>query len=339
MRQYIELAEQSIHLTESEMIEAGRLMFDHETNQEDIQRFLLALKEKGETSDEISGLVMAVKEIAGSYETTAENIIDNCGTGGDGSQSFNISTCAAFVIAGAGIPVAKHGNRSISSKTGSADVLEHLGVRLDFNKEEAKELLEKYQITFLFAPHVHSGIKNVMKARKALGVPTIFNLIGPLTNPVNLSSQMIGIYRRDMIHTMALAMKKTGRKRGVVLNGAGHMDEASLAGTNYLALLEGDEINEFTLHPEELGLSVIPNEEIKGGDSKENAEILLSVLSGEDSVYRQTVVLNAGIALFASGKVKSIRDGITEAEKSIDSKSALDKLNKLIDFSKKKAVV
>ncbi|MDZ5711911.1 anthranilate phosphoribosyltransferase [Jeotgalibacillus haloalkalitolerans] len=339
MRKYIELAEQSIHLTESEMTEAGRQMFDPETPQDEIQRFLLALKEKGETSDEISGLVAAVKEIAGTYETTAENIIDNCGTGGDGSQSFNISTCAAFVIAGAGVPVAKHGNRSISSKTGSADVLEHLGVRLDFTRDEMKEMLEKHQITFLFAPHVHSGIKNVMKARKALGVPTIFNLIGPLTNPVNLSSQLIGIYRRDMIHTMALAMKKTGRKRGIVLNGAGHMDEASLAGTNYLALLEEDNIKEFTLHPEELGLSVVPNEEIKGGDSKQNAKILLSVLSGEDSVFRQTVVLNAGIALYASGQVGSIKEGVRKAEESIDSKSALKKLNQLIDFSKKKAVV
>ncbi|MBM7580180.1 anthranilate phosphoribosyltransferase [Jeotgalibacillus terrae] len=339
MRKYIELAEQRIHLTEAEMTEAGRCMFDTETSQEEIQQFLLALKEKGETSDEISGLVRAVKEIAGTYETTAENIIDNCGTGGDGSQSFNISTCAAFVISGAGVPVAKHGNRSISSKTGSADVLEHLGVRLDFTKDEMKELLDKHHITFLFAPHVHSGIKNVMKARKALGVPTIFNLIGPLTNPVQLSSQMIGIYKRDMIHTMALAMKKTGRNRGVVLNGAGHMDEASLAGTNYLALLEDDQIKEFTLHPEELGLSVVPNEDIKGGDSVENAKILLSVLSGEDSVYRQTVVLNAGIALFASGRTSSIKDGIKEAEKSIDSKAALNKLNKLIEFSQKKAVV
>ncbi|TFE03311.1 anthranilate phosphoribosyltransferase [Jeotgalibacillus sp. R-1-5s-1] len=339
MREFISLVERDQHLTVEQMRRASEKLFNQDTSQEEIKQFLLELKRKGETADEITGLVSVVREIAGRYDTSAQHIMDNCGTGGDGSQSFNISTCAAFVIAGAGIPVAKHGNRSISSKTGSADVLEHLGVRLDLTKEDTKTLLEEQQITFLFAPFVHAGIKNVMKARKELGVPTIFNLIGPLTNPVELDTQLIGIYRRDMLHTMAEAMKQSGRRRGVVLNGAGHLDEASLAGRNYLTLLEDGKITSFTLHPEEIGMEVVPNEKIKGGDAKDNAEILLSVLNGEESSFKETVVLNAGIAIFASGKASSVIEGIKLARKSIDSKEALKKLKALVEYSRQKETV
>ncbi|PPA71819.1 anthranilate phosphoribosyltransferase [Jeotgalibacillus proteolyticus] len=336
MKKILQKVQSGVHLTESEMMTASEALFNEETDNGLIKEFLLALKEKGETADEIVGLVKVIRKHALQIDAPFENIMDNCGTGGDGSQSFNISTCSAFVIAGAGVPIAKHGNRSISSKTGSADVLEHLGVRLNFSQSEVSDLLAKNKIAFLFAPHVHPGIKKVMTARKELGVPTIFNLIGPLTNPVDLDTQIVGIYRREMLSTMAEALVRLGRKRGIVLSGAGHMDEASLEGENYLAVIDNGQINEITLKPEEVGLAPVSNEKIKGGDSIQNARILQSVLTGEKSVYRDTVLLNAGLALYAHGTASSMKEGIELAAKSIDSGSALERLNQLISFSKQK---
>ena len=219
---------------------------------------------------------------------------------------------------------------------GSADVLEHLGVRLDFSRGEVRHLLKTNNIAFLFAPHVHPGIKKVMKARKELGVPTIFNLIGPLTNPLDLQSQLVGIYRREMLETMAEVLHRIGRKRGIVISGANHMDEASLAGENYLAMIENHQVKIVTLKPEDVDLPYIANEEIVGGDAKRNAEILLSVLKGEQSVYRDTVLLNAGLALFAHGTASSIKKGIELARQSIDSINALERFNTLVYFSNSK---
>jgi anthranilate phosphoribosyltransferase len=259
--------------------------------------------------------------------------MDNCGTGGDGLKTFNISTTSAFVLAGAGIPVAKHGNRSVSSKTGSADVLEYLGVNLNLPPEVSEELINEVGIAFLFAPHVHPKTKRIVKVRKDLRIPTIFNLIGPLTNPVELESQLLGIYRRDLLNVFAEVLKTLGRKRAVVLNGAGYMDEASLEGENYLAILENGSIKNQTIHPEEVGLSVYDNEAIKGGDPDVNADILLRVLKGEKGAYRDAVVLNAGLGIFANGKVSSIQEGIHMAKETIDSGAALEKLEQLIEQS------
>ncbi|KIL47932.1 anthranilate phosphoribosyltransferase [Jeotgalibacillus campisalis] len=336
MKKELIKVQQGLHLTEQEMMAASEAMFDERTNNETIKTFLIALKEKGETADEIVGLVKVVRKHAMQINSPLQNVMDNCGTGGDGSQSFNISTCSAFVIAGANVPIAKHGNRSISSKTGSADVLEHLGVRLDFTAEEVSNLLKKNNIAFLFAPHVHPGIRKVMAARKELGVPTIFNLIGPLTNPVELDTQLVGIYRRDMLHTMAEALVRLGRRKGVVISGAGHMDEASLEGENHLAVVEDGQIHSVILKPEDVGLTAVSNEKIRGGGPLDNARILKSVLSGEASVYRDTVLLNAGIALFAHGSASSIAEGIEAAKESIDSQSALNRLNDLVHYSNQK---
>ncbi len=262
--------------------------------------------------------------------------MDNCGTGGDGSQSFNISTTSAFVIAGAGITVAKHGNRSISSKTGSADVLEHLGVPLEFTRPETYEILKENGIAFLFAPNVHPAMKHAMKVRRELGgVPTIFNVIGPLTNPVQLTSQLMGTYRRDSLETMANVLHKLGRKRALIVNGYGYMDEASLAGgENHLVLLDRGELMQFTLSPEEVDLPVVDNQSIKGGgDAIENARILRSVLEGKKGPHRDTVLLNAGLGIFANGKAETIKQGVELARESIDSGAALAKLENLITIS------
>jgi anthranilate phosphoribosyltransferase len=322
-------------LNYAEALQASRDLLDGSMPDAVAGAFLSMLQTRGETADEVAGMVAAIREKAQIIPFQAADVMDNCGTGGDGSQSFNISTTAAFVIAGAGITIAKHGNRSVSSRTGSADVLEKLGVPLSLPPAETTHLLKENNIAFLFAPHVHPGLKQVMQLRKVLRIPTIFNLIGPLTNPVPLDSQLLGIYRRDMLGMMAEALQKLGRKRAIVVNGAGHMDEASLAGDNHLVLLEEGKQTAFTLHPEEVGLSVYPLEAIKGGDAADNAQILLRVLNGETGVYRDTVVLNAGLGIFANGKTNSIQEGIKMAQESIDSGAAKAKLQYLIDYKQK----
>lgn len=323
-------------LTELEMKEATEYLFTNEISDSEIAALLIGLKAKGETVSEIASLATALRGKSLGFNRTIPNVIDICGTGGDGSRSFNISTTSAFVIAGAGIPVAKHGNRSISSQTGSADVLEHLGVNLSFDPEITEEMIERIGIAFLFAPHVHPKMKRIMKVRKELGIPTIFNLIGPLTNPIELETQVLGIYRRDLLPLFAEVLRELGRKRAVVVNGAGYMDEASLQGDNHLVVLENGRIYEQILHPDEVGMPVFSNEEIRGGDAKENAEILESVLKGHKGAFRDTVLLNAGIGIFTAGKARTIQEGILVAKESIDSGAAFHKLTELIEISKKR---
>lgn len=341
MKKYLMKLSDGQSLTAEEMEDAVEEILQEDVTDSEIAAFLIALKAKGETVEEVAAFVHVLHQNAVASRTNWSNVMDNCGTGGDGSQSFNISTTSAFVLAGAGVKVAKHGNRSVSSKTGSADVLEHLGVSLDFLADETDRLLEENNITFLFAPHVHPKLKRITKVRRDLKIPTIFNLIGPLTNPVKLDSQLLGTYRRDSLEMMADVLNRLGRKRAVVLNGAGYMDEASLAGENHLVLLENGKIEKMIVTAESAGLPEYPLEAIKGGEAIENAEILKRILEGERGAKRDTVVLNSAIGLFANGKAKSIREGVKMAEESIDSGAALQKLNYLVEFSKtrQKAVV
>jgi anthranilate phosphoribosyltransferase len=334
MKEYLQRLANRESLTEAEMQKAvGEILQDERLSDSEIAAFIVALKTKGETVDEISGLVKAIRQNTIGFRQRFSNVMDNCGTGGDGSSSFNVSTTSAFVIAGCGITVAKHGNRSISSKTGSADVLEQLGVELSIPNQLAEELLEEIGIVFLFAPHVHPRLKRVMKVRRELQIPTVFNFIGPLTNPVDLDSQLLGINRRDYLEVFAEVLNKLGRKRALVLNGAGQLDEASLEGENHLIFLQDGVLNKMTLHPEEVGLPCFPNSAIKGGDSNRNSEILLQVLKGEKGVFRDTVLLNAGLAIFTAGKSNSITSGINKAKESIDSGAAYEKLVKLVEKS------
>ncbi|MGA9226945.1 MAG: anthranilate phosphoribosyltransferase [Mesobacillus sp.] len=329
MKFFLEKLLEKKSLEEKEMEAAVEDFFTKDISDSEIAAFLTGLKAKGETADEISGLVNVIRKHSINFTKKYSDVIDNCGTGGDGSKSFNISTTSAFVIAGAGITVAKHGNRSVSSKTGSADVLEELGIRLDLEAELTEEILEANGIAFLFAPHVHPKLRQIMKVRRELKIPTIFNLIGPLTNPVDLDYQMLGIYRRDLLDQFAQVLDNLGRKRAVVINGAGHMDEASLAGENELVILADGEIKSLKLHPEELDMPVYDNTHILGGDARDNAEILTSILKGRKGPQRDTVLLNAGIGIFTAGKADSILDGIAIAAESIDSGRALSKLENL----------
>jgi anthranilate phosphoribosyltransferase len=335
MKLFLEQLSEQRSLTEAEMENAVKHLFSDEISDSEMAAFLIGLKIKGETVDEILGLVKVMRDFALPFNAIGSNIIDNCGTGGDGSKSFNISTTSAFVMAGAGITVAKHGNRSISSKTGSADVLEHLGVNLNLPTKASEEILQQIGITFLFAPFVHPKVKRIMKVRQDLRIPTIFNLIGPLTSPVNLDYQLLGIYRRDLLGMFAEVLLKLGRKRAVVLNGAGFMDEASLQGENHLVIVDNGKVMNKVLRPEEVGLGTYSNQEIVGGDAKENADILRSILNGEKGARRDTVLLNSGIGIYTAQKAESIEQGIAIARESIDSGAALSKLEQLVEMSKR----
>ncbi|WP_428908556.1 anthranilate phosphoribosyltransferase [Niallia sp. Krafla_26] len=325
-------------LSKEQIQTAVETLFSEDITDSEISAFLIGLKAKGETVEEIAALVDGIRSNALSFKKIP-NAMDNCGTGGDGLKTFNISTTSAFVIAAAGIPVAKHGNRSVSSKTGSADVLEKLGIELNLSAGRLEEILDEVGIAFLYAPNVHPNLKRIQKVRKDLGIPTVFNLLGPLMNPVNLETQFLGIYRRDLTAKFARVLNTLGRKRAIVLNGAGSMDEASLQGENYLAILENGEITEKTLHPEEVGLPLYPNEAIVGGYANENAEILRNVLKGKKGAHRDTVLLNAGIGIFVGGKADSIKEGINVAKEMIDTGAAYEKLQRLIDISKMKSEV
>lgn len=333
MKQYLQLLTNKESLSQEEMKAVAKELFRGDISDSEIAGLLIALKSKGETVDEITGLVDALRGQALPFTRRFPGVMDNCGTGGDGSHSFNISTTSSFVIAGAGIKVAKHGNRSVSSKTGSADVLEKLGVNLELPPAYAEELLNQIGIAFLFAPYVHPNVKRIMKVRKDLKIPTIFNLIGPLTNPVQLDYQLLGLYERKYLALYAEVLKKLGRKRAVVVNGAGFMDEASLEGENHIALLENGNITMFVFTPEEVGLSSFSNTLIKGGDVEENARILTSVLKGEKGVYRDTVLLNAGLGIYAGGRASTIIEGVERAKESIDSGRAYATLQALVEKS------
>ncbi|MHA6250826.1 anthranilate phosphoribosyltransferase [Oceanobacillus sp. CAU 1775] len=335
MKKYLEKLIQMEDLSLEEMKEAASYCFTEHATESEIAALLTALQIKGETADEIAGLVEVIREKSTFHFHRVAGAIDNCGTGGDRSNSFNISTTSAFVMAGAGLTVAKHGNRSISSKVGSADVLEQLGVSLTSSQEHMEEMLLENKIAFLYAPHVHQGLKPFSIVRKNLGVPTIFNIIGPLTNPVDLDTQLIGVYQKDLLPKVASTLQRLGRRRAVIVTGANAMDEASLAGLNELIILENGETSPFQVHPEEVGLAMYPQDAIRGGNSKENAEILLSVLNGKRGAYFDTVLLNSGLGIYASGLVNSIEEGIHLARESIVSGAALKKLEGLITSSKK----
>lgn len=335
MKQYLEKLINRENLTVEEMKDATNNCFTDTISDSEIGAFLTALQTKGETSDEIAGIVEVIRSQSTLGTSSLPDAMDNCGTGGDRSYSFNISTTSAFVIAGAGVTVAKHGNRSITSKTGSADVLEHLGVSLSFTNEQVDELLHENKIAFLFAPNVHAALKPFSKVRNELKIPTIFNAIGPLTNPINLDSQLLGVYRQDMVPMLAEALQKLGRRRAVVVHGAGGMDEASLSGVNHLTMLDQGKITPFTLSPEEVGLPTYSNEQIRGGNAKDNAEILYGVLNGKKGPYYDTVLLNAGLGLFANGVANTVKTGIDLAKESIASGAAMDKLERLISYSNK----
>ena len=333
MREFIKKAEMNEHLTYEEMILASKLMFAEDTEVQHIVDFLKALSNKSETSIEVAALATVMKSFAINLNEPVDDYMDNCGTGGDGLNSFNISTTSAFVLAGAGATIAKHGNRKISSAAGSSDVLEAIGIHTSISSEASIELLKRERLTFLYAPSVHPKLKRIGLARKMIGKATIFNLVGPLTNPIELKTQYTGINRSDFTMEYAEVLRILGRKGAVVVCGAGGMDEASLAGENQLVLVDNGDLIPFKLTPNDVGLASAPISAIRGGDGHTNAKILRNVLEGEASPYLDTVLFNSGIGLFAAGIVSSIQEGVKMAADTIRSGKALEKLEAVIAFS------
>ena len=316
-------------LNRNEMLQVGNSIFQGELTDAQIASFLIALKMKGETATEMAGLAEVIHTNAIKIPTHVTDAMDNCGTGGDRSFSFNISTTASFVLAAGGVNMAKHGNRSISSKSGSADVLESLGINLYLGAEALGEVLDQVGLVFLFAQNLHPNMRFITGVRRELEIPTIMNLIGPLTNPVNLKYQLMGTSRRDLIAQTAETLKQLGRERAVVISGPENMDEASLSGENQYALLEDGKVTIHTFTAETLGLEPIPIKAIRGGEAAENAEILKDVLRGIDSPFKTTTILNAGLGLYTAQKAPSLEKGMILARDIIDSGAAYDKLEAL----------
>ncbi len=299
-----------------------------------IAALLTALRCKGETTDEIVGAARAMRNHATPIKTTRNGLMDTCGTGGDRSGSFNISTTAAFVVAGAGVPVAKHGNRSATSKCGSIDLLEQLGVNVMITPEQTGYCLDEVGMSILFARMVHPAMKFAAPIRSELGFRTIFNFLGPLTNPASPDYQLVGISDANRIKTYAQCLQKLGLKRAWVVTASDGLDEITLTDSTQCFEITQDEIKQSEIKPEEFGLNLCSPADLKGGSLEENAAITLSILKGEDkSAKRDITLLNAGTALTVAEKVSSIEDGIKLAADSIDSGKAYDVLEKLVKFT------
>jgi anthranilate phosphoribosyltransferase len=299
--------------------------------------FITALRIKGETVDEITGFVRVMREKATPVKTTSVVLIDTCGTGGDGAQTFNISTTVAFVVAGAGVSVAKHGNRSVSSRSGSADVLEALGVNLSLTPDQVGECIDKVGIGFLFAPALHGAMKHAIGPRREIGIRTVFNILGPLTNPAGALHQVLGVYNPDLTEVMAQVLARLGTKSAFVVHGAGGLDEVSVLGTTKVSEVKDGKVITYQIDPKEFGLEYAGIEQLIGGTAKENADITMNILEGEKGPKRDIVLLNAALALVAAGSAENISEGLKQAAQAIDSGLARAKLNEMIDFTKQYA--
>jgi anthranilate phosphoribosyltransferase len=292
----------------------------------------MGLRVRGETVDEITGAVttMRAKMLA---VAAPENAIDVVGTGGDASGSYNISTCAAFIVAGAGVPVAKHGNRALSSRSGAADVLAALGVRIDLDPEQIAQCIAQAGIGFMFAPLHHPAMKHVGPTRVELGTRTIFNLLGPLSNPAGVKRQMVGVFSRHWVEPLANVLARLGSERAMVVHGSDGLDEITTAGPTSVASLENGTVRTFEITPQDVGLPKADPKRLLGGDADANAAALLSVLKGEKSPYRDVAMFNAAAALVVAGRAKDLAGGMALARTSIDSGEAEGRLDRLIAVS------
>ncbi len=300
--------------------------------------FLSALRTRKEKASELSGFVQALYEEAVTIDSDDE-LLDTCGTGGDGLGTFNISTAAALVVASCGVAVAKHGNRAVTGSVGSADVLEALGVNIELSPDEARHMLDEVGITFLFAPHYHPILKQVGPLRRALGVTTIFNFLGPLLNPCRLSYQVMGIFDPDLQEAIGLTLNRLGRKRALVVYGDNGMDEINPAGITRVYDVSQVESSSYELEPGALGLSSIPLENLRGGDRDTNARIVRRLVAGELGITRQAVLLNAAAALMAAGKVPGMLEGLEMAAQAIDSGKTAAILRNMISYSQDRILV
>ncbi len=333
-------------LTRAEAHEAMSEILRGQATDAQIGALLVALHMKGETVEEIVGFAQAIREEATPLKsehgealdlsgTERDALVDTCGTGGDTSGTFNISTATALTIAGAGVRVAKHGNRSISSKCGSADVMEALGVDIGLPPARIAACLRETGIAFLYAPAMHTAMKYVQPARRELRLRTVFNLLGPLTNPAKASAQVVGVYSADLVEKLAEALSELGVRRAVVVHGRDGLDEITITGPSKIAEVRNSQVHVYEVAPEDFGLQRAPLEQIAGGDAEQNAAIITSVLDGERSCRRDVVLLNAAAALVAAGHVDRMSEAVPLAAYAIDSGHARERLQLLVEFTQR----
>lgn len=321
-------------LSVEEAKKAQEIILTGQATDAQIAAFLTALRMKGETIDEITGLASVLRDKANAIAPKVDKHVDLVGTGGDCTYSFNISTTSAFVVAAAGLPVAKHGNRSISSKSGAGDVLEALGVNISADPDVVSRCVETVGIGFMFAPHFNPAMKYVGKVRKELGFRTVFNTLGPLSNPSRAKAMVVGVYDKNLTETIANAMMNMGVERALVVSGNDNMDEITLTGATTISEIKDNTVNTYTVTPEQFGFETVELKELQGGDGKVNAQITKDILSGkEKGAKRNIVLLNAGATLYAGGMCSSIEEGIKLAEKTIDSGKAASIIDALVEAS------
>jgi anthranilate phosphoribosyltransferase len=321
------------NLKESEMMEAMNEVMEGNATPAQIGAFITALRMKGETVEEVTGAARIMRQKATRIDARSSVIVDTCGTGGDGRNTFNISTTTAFVVAAAGLTVAKHGNRAVSSGCGSADVLEALGVNINAGPEIVEECIQQTGIGFLFAPKLHGAMKHAIGPRREIGIRTIFNMLGPLTNPAGATCQLIGVYDPKLTEMFAGVLKNMGTKRAFVVHGSDGLDEATITGETRVSELKDGLITTYNIHPVDLFGQTYLHDELLGGDASVNAKMTKDVLMGNDGACRKIVLLNAALAIMAGQKAESLREGIAVAERCIDSGDALKKLQALIELS------
>jgi anthranilate phosphoribosyltransferase len=340
IQQAIKLVTAGKNLTVTESSDVFNAIMEGLATDAQIAAFIVALRMKGETPEEITGAAYVMRDKATHvFGSTRQNLIDTCGTGGDGSNTFNISTAAALVAAGAGAKVAKHGNRSVSRRSGSADVLEALGVNIGLSAEQISICLKDLGIGFLFAPALHTAMKYAAAARKQIGIRTVFNILGPLTNPARTTRQLLGVFAPNLTETMAQVLLNMGSDKAFVVHGLEPvpLDEISICGPTQISEIRNEQIKTYTITPEDFGFKKAPPESIIGKDPAYNAALIRGILEGKKGIPRDVVILNAAFALCAASVVKDPKEGIIAAEKSIDSGAAMEKLAKLAELSSRLA--
>ena len=333
-RDYLNLIIQRKDLSESQMADMMNIVLTGNATEAQIGAMMAALATKGETFQELAGAAKAMRQNARRIQATGSPVVDTCGTGGDGAHTFNISTTTAFVVAGCGVTVAKHGNRSVSSKCGSADVLEALGVKLTTPPEIVEEAIQEVGIGFMFAPLYHSAMKHAVKPRQELGVRSIFNMLGPLTNPASAGCQLLGVFVPQLTEMFAQALKLLGGQSAMVVHGHDGLDEISVCAPTRASQLKEGLIHTFDIDPEQYFGRLADPEEMAGGDPAENAAITREILSGAAGARRNVVLINAGAALLAAGKAADLQAGIEMAAAAIDNGEATRKLDALIAYTR-----
>ena len=333
IKEAIDKAVRKIDLPEVEMMAAMEEIMNGEATPAQIGAFITALRMKGETVEEVTGAARIMRQKATRVNACATTIVDTCGTGGDKLNTFNISTTTAFVVAAAGITVAKHGNRAVSSGCGSADVLEALGVNISVDQEIVEECIQQIGIGFLFAPKLHGAMKYAIGPRREIGIRTIFNMLGPLTNPAGATAQLLGVYDPKLTEMFADVLKNMGTKRAFVVHGLDGLDEVTITGETRVAELKEGIVRTYNIHPKDYIGSTYPLKDIRGGDPAVNARITKDVLSGKPGACRDVVLMNAALAIVAGEKGADIKEGIKVAADCIDSGAAVKKLQVLIEMS------